>query len=251
MTFVSASIMAKKKSSKQKAPPPKEFSSSPFKSLKGLSAFAEQAPQSPAIEVKPAKTEIANQKVSIDQNSFADEMDFLGVKPLAGAVIEEQDIAKNASKEVSSVPDRPRVDSTRVDNDSAAFLDAVGSMEKTFKDEWPEDEPAQQAVPRRMRQVERGQLKPEDELDLHGLSIAVASEKVDFFLQDAIYQGFKTVLIITGKGLHSSDGPVLRQAVEKLLGQQRELVIEWGVAPRRYGGDGALVVFLRGVGSEG
>jgi DNA-nicking Smr family endonuclease len=142
------------------------------------------------------------------------------------------------------------VDDARVDNDSAAFLDAVGSMEKTFKDEWLEDEPAKQAVPRRMRQVERGQLKPEDKLDLHGLTIDEACPKVRFFLQDAIYQGFKTVLIITGKGLHSSDGPVLRQAVEKLLGQQRELVIEWGVAPRRYGGDGALVVFLRGVGSE-
>ena len=235
--------MAKKKSSKQKAPSPQEFSSSPFKNLKGLSAFAEQKPQTPAIETKPAKTEVA---VSVDQHSFADEMDFLGVKPLSGAIIEEPDTVKNASVEVASVPDRPRVD-----NDSAAFLDAVGSMEKTFKDEWPEDEPAKQAVPRRMRQVERGQLKPEAELDLHGLIIAVASEKVGFFLQDSIYQGFKTVLIITGKGLHSSDGPVLRQAVEKLLGQERELVIEWGVAPRRYGGDGALVVFLRGVGSEG
>ena len=234
--------MAKKKSSKQKAPPPQEFSSSPFKSLKGLSALSEPKPHPPAIEVEQAKTEVT---VSDDQHSFADEMDFLGVKPLSGAVIEEPDTAKNASKEVSSVPDRPRVD-----NDKAAFLDAVGSMEKTFIDEWSEDEPAKQAVPRRMRQVERGQLEPEDQLDLHGLSIAVASEKVGFFLQDAIYQGFKTVLIITGKGLHSSDGPVLRQAMEKFLGQQRELVIEWGVAPRRYGGDGALVVFLRGIGSE-
>ncbi len=234
--------MAKKKSSKQKAPPPKEFSSSPFKSLKGLSALSEPKPQPPAIEVEQAKTEVT---VSDDQHSFADEMDFLGVKPLSGAVIEEPDTAKNASEEVSSVPDRPRVD-----DDSAAFLDAVGSMEKIFKDEWPEDETAKQAVPRRMRQVERGLLKPEEKLDLHGLTIDEACPKVRFFLQDSIYQGFKTVLIITGKGLHSSNGPVLRQAVEKLLDQQRELVIEWGVAPRRYGGDGALVVFLRGIDSE-
>jgi DNA-nicking Smr family endonuclease len=239
--------MAKKKSSKQKAPSPKEFSSSPFKNLKGLSALSEPKPQSPAIEVEQAKTEVA---VSDVQHSFADEMDFLGVKPLVGAVIEVQDTTENISDEVSSVPKRSWVNDARVDNESAAFLDAVGSMEKTFKDEWPEDETAKQAVPRRMRQVERGQLKPEAELDLHGLIIAAASEKVGFFLQDAIYQGFKTVLIITGKGLHSSDGPVLRQAVEKLLDQQRELVIEWGVAPRRYGGDGALVVFLRGIGSE-
>jgi DNA-nicking Smr family endonuclease len=249
--------MAKKKSSKQKAPSPKEFSSSPFKNLKGLSAFTEQKPLSPAIEAEQAKTEgkkaeTGTKKLTVsgDKHSFADEMDFLGVKPLAGAVIEVQDTTVNISGEVSLVPNPSRVDDARVDNDSAAFLDAVGSMEKTFKDEWPEDETAKQAVPRRMRQVERGQLKPEDKLDLHGLTIDEACPKVRFFLQDAIYQGFKTVLIITGKGLHSSDGPVLRQAVEKLLGQQREQVIEWGVAPRRYGGDGALMVFLRGIGSE-
>jgi DNA-nicking Smr family endonuclease len=243
-------MMAKKKSSKQKTPSPQEFSSSPFKNLKGLSAFAEQEPQSPANVAKPAKTEIEKQAVSEEQHSFADEMDFLGVKPLSGAVIEEQDTIENASEEVPSAPTHSRIDSARVDNDSAAFLDAVGSMEKTFKDEWPEDESAKQAVPRRMKQVERGQLKPEAELDLHGLTIDEACPRARFFLQDSIYQGFKTVLIITGKGLHSSDGPVLRQAVEKLLDQQREQVIEWGVAPRRYGGDGALVVFLRGIGSE-
>ncbi len=232
--------MAKKKSSKQKDKSPQEFSSSPFKSLKGLSAFAEQEPQSPANVAKPAETGAKKQAVSDEQHSFANEMDFLGVKPLSRAVIEEQDTAENTSDEASLVPRR-----SRIDNDKAAFLDAVGSMEKTFKDEWPEDETAKQAVPRRMKQVERGQLKPEAELDLHGLTVDEACPKARFFLQDSIYQGFKTVLIITGKGLHSSDGPVLRQAVEKLLDQQREQVIEWGVAPRRYGGDGALMVFLR------
>ncbi len=243
--------MAQKKSSKQKIPLPQNFSSSPFKSLKGLSAFAEQKPQSTANEAQPVKSYVESAEtgtkkltVSEEQHSFADEMDLLGVEPLSGVVIEEADTAKSVSEEVPSTPER-----FRVDNDRADFLDAVGSMERTFKDEWPEDESAKQAVPRRMRQMERGQLKPEDELDLHGLTIDEACPKARFFLHDAIYRGFKTVLIITGKGLHSSDGPVLRQAVEKLLEQQREQVLEWGSAPRRYGGSGALVVFLRGLGS--
>ena len=98
-----------------------------------------------------------------------------------------------------------------------------------------------------MRQVERGHLRPEAELDLHGLTVDEASEKVRFFLGDACFQRFQTVLIITGKGLHSSDGPVLRQAMETLLNHLREQVIEWGIAPRRFGGDGALIVFLRQV----
>ena len=79
----------------------------------------------------------------------------------------------------------------------------------------------------------------------HGLTVDEASAKIKFFLQDATYQGFQTVLVITGKGLHSSDGPVLRRAMEVLLTKNSKQVIEWGVAPRRYGGDGALVVFLR------
>jgi DNA-nicking Smr family endonuclease len=38
---------------------------------------------------------------------------------------------------------------------------------------------------------------------------------------------------------------VLRQAVEALLQESKRQVVEWGLAPRRYGGSGALVVFLR------
>lgn len=175
---------------------------------------------------------------------FAEEMSFLGVKPLAERVVQEPASAKEPERMVS-----PETMS-REERETAAFLDAVGCVEKVFKDEWPEYMPVKQAVPRRMKQVERGQLKPEAELDLHGLTVDEASAKVRFFLRDVRYQGFLTVLIITGKGLHSSDGPVLRQAMEKLLNQQREHVLEWGVAPRRFGGDGALIVFLRQVAAE-
>jgi len=234
--------VAKKKSSKHKAQPVKEFSSSPFKNLKGLSAFAE-----PKAEVQKNPTSVAKVDIkqttetSDEQHSFADEMNFLGVKPLPESVIEQT--GRPVGKVATKAPPIPK--QSREEREETAFLEAIGNVEKVFKDEWAEEEVAKQAVPRRMRQVERGQLKPEVELDLHGLTVDEASAKVRFFLQDAIYHGFQTALVITGKGLHSSDGPVLRQAMETLLNQQREQVIEWGIAPRRYGGDGALVVFLR------
>jgi DNA-nicking Smr family endonuclease len=207
--------------------------------LKGLSAFANQKPQSQE-KSKQVEADTNQQPLSDEQRSFADEMDFLGVKPLPEAVVEKPVSDVGRDEKPVQVPVQ-----SREERDELDFLEAVGAMGKTFKEEWPEDEPAKPAAPRRMRQVERGQLKPEAELDLHGLTIAEASTKVRFFLQDVLYQGFQTVLIITGKGLHSSDGPVLRQAVETLLNQQTEQVVEWGIAPRRYGGDGALVVFLR------
>ncbi len=235
--------MAKKKSSKQKATQRPDFSNSPFKSLKGLSASEPAKAKAQDGAAKQVKTAVPESPVrSMDQGSFAAEMDFLGVKPLPERVFEQPDSVKNATAKAKAPP---TVACEK--GEAAVFLDAIGSMEKTFKDEWAEADLVKPAVPRRMKQVERGQLKPQAELDLHGLSVDEASAKIIFFLQDAVHQGFQTVLVITGKGLHSNDGPVLRQAMEKLLNQQRKQVVEWGVAPRRYGGDGALVVFLRRV----
>ena len=232
--------MAKKKSTKQKNSTPKEFSSSPFKDLKGLSAFMEPTALSENSDSQKSSVTGKTAAPANDVVSFADEMDFLGVKPLSGKTIE-----RPAPKQDSDI--QPTVLSTdsKKERDKEAFLEALGSMEKTFVDEWAEDEPVKKAVPRRMKQVERGQLKPEAELDLHGLTVEESSAKVRFFLQDALYQGLRTTLIITGKGLHSSDGPVLRQAVERLLETQRDIVLEWGLAPKIYGGCGSLVVFLR------
>jgi DNA-nicking Smr family endonuclease len=234
--------MAKKKTSKQNASSPQEFSSSPFKNLKGLSAFAAQKTQPQSGASKPAALDVNDSAASLNgYESFVKEMDSLGVKPLSEHVVQRP---VSVQEPEIQRPQLPAI--SREERETAAFLDAVGSVEKSFKDEWPEESaPDRQAVPRRMKQVERGQLKPEASLDLHGLTVEEASAKVRFFLQDVSYRGFQTILIITGKGLHSSDGPVLRQAVEKLLDQQREQVIEWGIAPRRYGGDGALIVFMR------
>lgn len=232
--------MAKKKFSKQHNKVTKEFSSSPFKSLKGLSAFADPKPQTQSLPGKTRDTAQVSKDSSCEEGSFADEMGFLGVKALPGRIVEEEEVFK--SKEVNvSHPLEP----SKEERELATFLDAVGSVERVFKDEWAEAKPVKRAVPRRMKQVERGQLQPESQLDLHGLTVEQASAKIKFFLQDAIYQGFQTVLIITGKGLHSSEGPVLRQAMEKLLDLSREQVVEWGIAPKRYGGNGALMVFLR------
>ena len=236
--------MAKKKSMKQKNSIPKEFSSSPFKDLKGLSAFKEPPALPKSLDDQKSRVTGNIAAPSNDGVSFADEMGFLGVKPLPGKTIEGP-----APKQGRAV--QPPVLSTdsKEERDKEAFLEALGSMEKTFVDEWPEDDPVKNAVPRRMKQVERGQLKPEAELDLHGLTVEEACTKLRFFLQDALYQGCRTVLLITGKGLHSSDGPVLRIAMESLLESQGELVLEWGLAPQRYGGSGALIVFLRQSGT--
>jgi DNA-nicking Smr family endonuclease len=232
--------MAKKKATKKNTSAPKEFSSSPFKDLKGLSAFKEPSALTKNVDVQKSNMTKRTAAPASDGVSFADEMDFLGVKPLPGKKVEAP-APKQGKAEQAHVL---HLDS-KEERDKETFLDALGAMETTFVDEWSEDEPVKKAAPRRMKQVERGQLKPEAELDLHGLTVEESCAKVRFFLHDSLYQGFQTTLIITGKGLHSNDGPVLRQAVERMLETQRDVVLEWGLAPQRYGGSGALIIFLR------
>lgn len=129
--------------------------------------------------------------------------------------------------------------------EQAEFLAAIDHIDRPLEEEVPVDEEPVRAQPRRMKQLERGELKPLGELDLHGLTRDEAVARTRSFLAGAVRQGWPAVVIVTGKGLHSSAGPVLRQAVERLLEGSHELVLEWGQAPRRFGGAGALVVFLR------
>jgi DNA-nicking Smr family endonuclease len=136
------------------------------------------------------------------------------------------------------------------DDGAEEFLAAVDELGEVRRDEPPGADEPPRARPRRMKQLERGELRPAGELDLHGLIRDEALARTRTFLAHAARQGWPVVVIVTGKGLHSAAGPVLRQAVGRLLDTSREVVLEWGEAPRRFGGAGALVVFLRKVKSE-
>ena len=222
-----------------------DFSNNPFKELKGLSALETENREPPSARTDrqdPAAIKSGNDESPI---SFADEMASMGVRRIEDGELDDVASTARSGQRTSSLTEN-KGDAC----DLTTFLDAIGSMEKVFKEEWSPDSPDKRAVPRRMKQLERGQLKPEAELDLHGMTTDEAAAKVLFFLQDAIFQGLSTVLLITGKGLHSEGGPVLRSAIESLLSKKNEQVVEWSVAPRRYGGAGALVVFLRQTGQK-
>ena len=87
-------------------------------------------------------------------------------------------------------------------------------------------------------------LKPQKVLDLHGFKRDNAIAALSSFIINSKKLGLKKVLIIPGKGIHSKNGPVLRNAVIKYLEQNR-LTGEFGSAEREYGGKGALWVILR------
>jgi DNA-nicking Smr family endonuclease len=224
----------------------KDFKNSPFGNLKGLPVSSPARPEKPpaAPAARPAPDRAPAPAPRSDGDLFAEEMNQLGVRR-RGEPDPGEDLPPLVPRPSSPVPD------PATDDPDAWFREALGRMDVTFTDRLPADDPdpsdtAPHASPRRMRQLRQGHLVPDGRLDLHGLHRDQALEKVRWYLQDAAWQGLRTILVITGRGKNSPEGPVLREAVARYLNAGGDgLVLEWGLAPQRFGGEGALVVFLR------
>ena len=82
-------------------------------------------------------------------------------------------------------------------------------------------------------------------LDLHGLTYDRARAALERFLRQAWEEGFRAVLVITGKGVQG-DG-VLRRAAPEWLAAPHLTHIVAGIseAHRRHGGEGAIYVALK------
>jgi DNA-nicking Smr family endonuclease len=222
------------KKKKQHDPKPKEFVAAPFAALKGVTATAAAPPP-----VKSQEPVAGKAAVMDDNDAFF--LAMAGVQRLGG---KKQPAA--TAKPISPLKTVIR----RIDEqEQQQFLEAVAGMklDVTFGDE-EKDEPGP-AVPRacsRLKQLRRGTIRVDYELDLHGLTRDEAVDALKVFLQGACRRGQQAVLVITGRGNHSGDEPVLKKAVDKWLRQEgQEMVAEFLPAPREMGGDGAVVVFLR------
>jgi len=209
----------------------KGFHNAPFKNLKGASLFPEQRPAEPAPSPPPPVEE--------EEPDFYAAMEQLGVTPARPESApgtgsrHEQDAVKPSDEAFDEA-------------DETLFLEQLGRFDKRFRDELPAESGPEQASPRRQRQLRRGRIAPEAELDLHGSDRSAALARLGHFLDNAGFHGLGCVLVITGRGNRSAGEPVLRSAVEQFLADPgHPLVAEWVRAPRQYGGEGALVLFLR------
>jgi DNA-nicking Smr family endonuclease len=130
-----------------------------------------------------------------------------------------------------------------------AFAQAINQLrlDVAFTDTFPEEDELKPLGANRLRQLKKGIVRVERQLDLHGLTRDEALEALLRFLRNARVHGEKSVLVITGKGLNSPGEPVLLQAVTAWLREAgKEYVLEFAPAPSEMGGSGAFVVFLRG-----
>ncbi len=90
-----------------------------------------------------------------------------------------------------------------------------------------------------------GHLQIEAELDLHGMTVAVAHHALAQFLQDCRQDYLRCVRIIHGKGWSSKNQtPVLKTKLNSWL-QQDDDVLAFCSTPAEDGGTGAVYVLLR------
>jgi DNA-nicking Smr family endonuclease len=224
--------MKKKKS--ENPPKPKEFVNSAFSALKGVETRAVTPPP-----VKPAAETSKKVTVSDDLDLFL--LAMSGIERL-GAKPDREGIEK------PTVPVRAVVRKIE-EGEQKLFLEAINGLKLDVKFEDSTEVPDEPAKPRpvsRMKQLRRGTIRIDYELDLHGLTKDEALDSLEAFIKGACKRGQKAVMVITGKGLHSPVEPVIRNAVEKWLNNEgKEMVSEFFSPPREMGGDGAFAVFIR------
>jgi DNA-nicking Smr family endonuclease len=223
------------KKQKPEERPANDFKTNPFKSLKGF------APQ----PVLKARKQAASLPRPITEHQDEDDASLFlrsveGARRIAGAPGPVLPRAEQAAEA------KPRKDPQE---DAQLFLEAMQKIGTTFTPVVSEPEgegEERRTATSRTRQLKRGTITISETLDLHGYVKDEALQRLARFISNAYHRGSKAVLVITGKGLNSPDGPVLQGSVDAWLRQQgKGMVIEVAQAPRDKGGSGAVVVFLR------
>jgi DNA-nicking Smr family endonuclease len=220
----------KKKKAGEKIPP--DFRNNPFKSLKGLAPAPTKKTVAPMQRVKEAPLE--------DEASL-----FLKAVSGVRKIEQVEDIAAGpAARKTAIEPD------SGIPEERLVFLEAMKKMGATLRDSKPEpddtDESGYRSPSSRMRQLKRGTIRISEELDLHGFLRDEALARLQSFITAAHGRGLEAVLVITGKGVNSPEGPVLQGAVAAWLRERgKGIVAEFSPAPRDKGGTGAFVVFLK------
>ena len=215
----------------QKRPPEPGSSARPgARSLREqMQALAPEVVAAAAARTAPAKPpppKIPKHLQGADALSFKDLAGNGGVKPLPGA---ERATSGPPPPEPPPrmVPARPRLWVER-------RPEAVRARAEDVPARWLDDLRAGKVVPRR-------------EIDLHRKGVVEAREVLDEGILRARREAVACVLVVCGRGLHSGeDGPVLPDvAIERLSEELAEHVLAFCSAPRRWGGEGALMVMLR------
>ena len=98
---------------------------------------------------------------------------------------------------------------------------------------------------RLLKQLKRGDITIEANLDLHGQTIEEAGMSLTLFLQEAQEVGCRCVIVIHGKGTRSAEKrPVLKTQVNYWL-RESPAVLAFSSTQLKHGGTGSVYVLLK------
>ena len=88
-------------------------------------------------------------------------------------------------------------------------------------------------------------VRPEGVIDLHGYRLYNAKIALQKYILNAYEKNIRNILIITGKGYNNKG--ILKKEVPLWLNDQNlmSLLINFEIAPKEFGGDGALLVKIK------
>ncbi|HEX7871967.1 MAG TPA: Smr/MutS family protein [Sphingobium sp.] len=115
----------------------------------------------------------------------------------------------------------------------------------------PRREPVAQLDRGWEKRIRSGRLQPERSVDLHGHNLSGAHVTLDAALGDAVRDGVRVLLVVTGKPRPGRIAPEGRGAIRAEIGHwldrspYADRIASVRVAHPRHGGDGALYIILR------
>ena len=125
-----------------------------------------------------------------------------------------------------------------------SFGDIFAQWEKSEASKNVKPEPRDEDYEPEQHSVSAKKLPVDGTLDLHGLTAAEAESRLNSFFAKAGKAGWRKVLIIHGKGIHSKEEPILKKVVMDFI-ESSPLAGAHGTPGAAEGGSGAVWVAIK------
>ena len=125
-----------------------------------------------------------------------------------------------------------------------SFADIFAQWEKSPSSKNVRPESRDEDYETQQHSVSAKKLPADGTLDLHGLTAAEAEERLNAFFTKARRAGWRKVIVIHGKGIHSKEEPVLKKVVMDFI-TRSPMAGAHGIPGAAEGGSGAVWVAVK------
>lgn len=208
----------------------------PFKKLKGIKVRQKQEQHTQTKAAQPRKPE------PDDFDLFQRAMN--GVTPMSHDCVAPEPV--DAKAMVASIQESLRRQDQEVIEAMYGLVKGTDRFDITCTGEYLEGH----VIPvdsNTLRKLKAGEFTTQSHLDLHGYTKQAAEAALVSFILNAHAMGHRVVLVIHGRGLKSSQGPVLKEHLVRWLttGSLSHLILAFCSARPCDGGTGALYILLK------